>query len=393
MSGMYDFIIIGGGLAGLAAAAKAEQLGMSAFLVDAGIPQARSSLGGFAPFSGAKFSLSPAGSGIALLVGGQDALIEQYRETCLEFVELGFDEFALDEHELVGNETDVEHALAYRGYHSVLLSPNRMDSLLAAMGARLSTTVIVRARAQKIALSTDQHQVVLCDGRRVAGRSLIVAAGRLGAELLENAGVPQTKGKGIDVGVRLSFDSLEPVAHLRSLGPDAKIMADGVRTFCLNSPGKIFHYPGLGYQIPGGIVAAEDWTQANVGILCRSDDRDAALAHFALRDPAATSPIVQRGSRLNLGWNAETVDILGGVVVARLDNFVDQLAKSGLLNLPDCYDVHLPLLDWHWPVFSLPGRLETGVGGVFAAGDVSGHARGLLQAAVMGRLAVEEALR
>ncbi|ATE64007.1 hypothetical protein CMV14_06055 [Rhizorhabdus dicambivorans] len=312
----------------------------------------------------------------------------------MDFAALGFHEFALDERELAGDESDMGDALAYRSYHSVLLSPSRIDELLLAMGARLRTTDIVRDKVQKIiAPQKMARAAILSDGRRITGRSLVLAAGRLGADLLRAASVPEKRGKGIDVGVRLGFDSLEPLAPLRALGPDAKMMSSGVRTFCLNSPGQIFHYPGLGYEIPGGIVAPDGWLESNVGILCRLDDREAVLAHFARRAPLEAMPLVQQGSGTKLGWTDESIDMFTPEIVARIDQFVEQLANAGFFAPPSHYDVHLPLLDWHWPVFSLPGRLETGVEGVFAAGDVSGHARGLLQAVVMGRLAVEEALR
>jgi hypothetical protein len=235
--------------------------------------------------------------------------------------------------------------------------------------------------------------VVLEDERTFEGEALIVAAGRLGAELLSEAGVPESRGKGIDVGVRLGFDQRAPLTGLRALGPDAKFIADGVRTFCLNSPGRIFHYPGLGFQLPGGIVAASSWEEANVGILCRLDNRQEVLAQLAAAAPAGNPrALVERGRGQDLGWSPLARRTLGDSVVSRVEDFVSKLTASGLVSLPESYDVHYPLLDWHWPVFSRPDRLGTAVPGVVAAGDASGHARGLMQAAVMGVMAVEEAL-
>jgi glycine/D-amino acid oxidase-like deaminating enzyme len=269
-----------------------------------------------------------------------------------------------------------------------------MDDLLRALAGRLLETQILRETVTRLAIDEgDGFRVSLSDGREILGRRLIVAAGRLGAELLERAGIPQTTGKGIDVGIRLGFDSCEPLAGLRQLGPDAKFMAHGVRTFCLNSPGRIFHYPGLGFSLPGGIVGEADGAESNVGILLRLEDRDWVLRRLrALSRPFQRPPLCLTGNGLDLGWTEDARQILGQTVIDQIEAFVKSLSESGLVALPPRYAVHYPLFDWHWPVFSQPGRLATGVPGVFAAGDTSGHARGLLQAALMGALAVEESL-
>lgn len=390
----FDVVVVGGGLAGLMAAARAEALGATIALVDKGVPGASGGLGGFAASSGAKFSLLPAGSGLTPLVGNEGALSNQYRRTCEHFAALGFARFEVTDRQLRGEEASVGGDLTFRRYHSVLLSPAEIDALLVALSARLIRTQVIRTAPRRLDLAGGSpFRVELEQGGVVEGRRLIVAVGRLGADLLGAACVPETRGKGIDVGVRLGFDRREPLAGLRALGPDAKFMADGVRTFCLNSPGRIFHYPGLGFSLPGGIVAEPDWPEANVGILCRLSDRSAVLQSLsARRNPANSSPRRHRGRGADLGWTDTSRALVGAEVADRLDTFVAKLAASGMVELPDGYDVHYPLLDWYWPVFSLAGQLATCVPGVYAAGDASGHARGLMQAAVMGTLAAEEAL-
>ncbi|WP_339347333.1 hypothetical protein [uncultured Sphingomonas sp.] len=388
-----DLMIIGGGLAGLMAAARAEELGADAILVDFGVPGTPGGLGGFAPFSGAKFSLAPAGSGLAPVVGGHDQLIELYRSACVEFANFGLPQFDVGEAELAGEEYNAGTDLALRRYHSILLSPAEVDKLIAALSARLRRVRIIRTSVTSLDVrSGPPFSVLFADGSRATSRSLVVATGRLGADLLLEAGVPETAGKGIDVGVRLGFADTAPLAGLRAHGPDAKFMSSGVRTFCLNSPGRIFHYPGLGYSLPGGIVAEPEWQGANVGVLCRLDDRIRNLRAFAERAPPDGAALAQRGRGTDLSWTRQARRVLGEKVIERIDGFIASLVESGLLDLPRDYDVHYPLLDWHWPVFSLPGRLGTEVPGLVAAGDASGHARGLMQAAVMGRLAAQEAL-
>ena len=389
----YDVAIVGGGLAGLMAAARMEELGATVVLVDVGVPETPGGLGGFAPFSGAKFSLYPAGRGISPLVGGDAALVERYRSACLLFVALGFSQFDVTDAQLWGEELPSGHGLSHRRYHSVLLSPAEINKLLLALSGRLVRTRVIRRPATSLDVVGSPLRVRLAGGECVSATRIVVAAGRLGANLLEAAAVPQGPGKGIDVGIRLEFNEDSPVAGLRSRGPDAKFMGDDVRTFCLNSPGRIFHYPGLGFSVPGGVVAEAGWRGANVGILCRNPNRRTAIADLCRRASAAgTGPLSQTGRGGDLGWTKSSLDTLGIAVATRIDRFVSQLSESSLIALPDRYVVHYPLLDWYWPVFSLPGRLETGIAGVFAAGDASGHARGLMQAAVMGTLSAEEAL-
>ena len=91
-------------------------------------------------------------------------------------------------------------------------------------------------------------------------------------------------------------------------------------------------------------------------------------------------------------WTPASRDLLGCQTIDVIEEFLAKLTASGLVRLPHSYTVHYPLLDWHWPVFSMPNRLGTAIDGVIAAGDASGHARGLMQAAVMGTMAAEEAL-
>ena len=390
---IYDVAVVGGGLSGLMAAARVEELGATGVLIDVGVPGSAGDLGGFAPFSGAKFSLFPAGGGIGPLVGGETALIERYRSICSLFTALGFSQFEVTDAQLSGMEAQSGHGLSYRRYHSVLLSPSEIGRLLLALSARLANTVVIREAAVSLGVAGRPMYVRLAGGESVAAARIVVAAGRLGSGLLEAAGVPQGRGKGIDVGVRLEFEGGSPVAGLRARGPDAKFMADGVRTFCLNSPGRIFHYPGLGYSIPGGVVAEAGWSGANVGILCRHSDRAAVVAGLCQQAPASgDNPLSQVGQGGDLGWTAASRRTLGAATVECIDRFMSRLIESELVALPDRYAVHYPLLDWYWPVFSLPGRLATETEGVFATGDASGHARGLMQAAVMGTLSAEEAL-
>ncbi len=384
----YDVVILGGGLAGLMAASRAEQAGARAVLVNQSVAGPANKLGGFAAFSGAKFSLHPAGTGLESIVGGADALCDLYASLCRHFAASGLTQFAVSDEVVRGEERTLGADLSYRRYHSILLQPSEIERLLLFLEEQLSTTLILRSRAVAIRVNRDDvHAVMLEDGSEIRGRALVVATGRLGADLLAHAGVPESSGKGLDVGIRIEFPATAPLDAMRVQGADAKFLRDGVRTFCLNSPGRIFHYDGLGFLLPGGVVAEPGCSASNIAVLCRLPDRKAALAALSRKGPQTDRPFSFESSGSRLGWDDQSRSILPGNVMERLDQFVAGLIKQRLIDLSGPYIVHYPLFDWHWPVFSQPGTLETGVRGIWAAGDVSGHARGLMQAAAMGHLA------
>jgi hypothetical protein len=388
---ILDLAVIGGGLAGLATAKGAEAAGLKTALIDNGVPGSRGDLGGFAPFSGAKFSLFPAGSGLIPILGSSEALIQRYETACAELAELGFPQFEVSAQQLRGEEAHMSSDLDFRKYHSVVLSPSEIGTLLTRLASDLQRTQIVRAKALSVRISETSALIDIEGHASIQAKKLVLAAGRLGSDLLKAAGVQETRGKGIDIGVRLSFSDRSPLDRLRALGPDAKFISGPVRTFCLNSPGRVFHYPALGLQVPGGVVADENWPEANVGILYRTPRREEVLHRVSMRDGEQEGPLSQAGSGPDLGWNARSCRLLGEDVTAAIDDFIGALAASGLVELPRRYCVRYPLLDWHWPVFSMPGTLRTHAPGVFAAGDSSGHARGLMQAFVMGKIAAQEA--
>jgi hypothetical protein len=105
------------------------------------------------------------------------------------------------------------------------------------------------------------------------------------------------------------------------------------------------------------------------------------------------APLALIGTGTTFALDDALVDLLPSIVPERIYDFALRLAGAGLLHLPEQFTVHYPLIDWHWPVFGQPGKLQTAVEGLYAIGDLSGHARGLLQAATMGWLAAEEIIK
>lgn len=394
--GGCDVAVVGAGIAGLLAAARLRAHGASVILINTPVPRTPSGLGGFAPFSGAKFSLFPAGRGLAPLVGGEYALRQTYADVLSFLAASHVDKFQVSAEALWGNERSINPLLWFRKYHSIVLTPLEMRDLISYLRASLGNIQIISSEVRSIeANSQTSFSLAISNSPRVFAHRIVAATGRLGAGLLAKASVPETEGKGVDFGVRLEFSDDQPLKELRAEGPDAKILGNGVRTFCLNSPGKIFHYSALGVEIPGGIVADGSVQSSNVGILCRLANKREALDEFKTR----MQQLRHEGRRLsfvdsNPGFahRDSLRALLPSGVAERVHDFTNHLISAQLLDLPQQFLVHYPLIDWHWPVFAQPGRLETAIKGLYAVGDLSGHARGLLQAATMGWLAAEEAL-
>ncbi|ODT84901.1 MAG: hypothetical protein ABS69_01800 [Nitrosomonadales bacterium SCN 54-20] len=385
----YDTIIIGGGLAGLIAAKKLSEGDARALLIDDGLTPSSGRLGGFAEFSGAKFSFLPAGQGLIPLAGSYDALVHH---TDSVVAMLGLADRLQDARQ--DKQVSLGNGFSLRSYESIVLMPNEVRRLLEHLTAQLSTIDIMSTRVVSVQHESDCWTVVTVNGSSWTSRSVLFAGGRTGGDLLIQAGAEPQQGKGLDVGVRIEFADKRGLNGLRSIGPDAKILLDQVRTFCLNSPGHIFRYPFENYTIPGGIVADDSVLSANVGILYRvlekerileSTKRAILVTENACYADAASSVTTGLGDKLQMTRSA-----WGASVAEALQNFCERLGKEGLVDWTIDHRVHWPLLDWHWNVFGQPATAETTQPGLFVAGDTAGHARGLLQAAVSGWLAAME---
>lgn len=396
-----DVIILGGGLAGLLTAIKLSRANVQVTLIDNSLPEASGKLGGFASFSGAKFSLPPAGMGLLPLVGSEEALNEIIEEVLSE---LGLSQ------EATHTSSDYpifplhqsESGYTYRKYQSVLLSPDGILDLLTLLKSKLpSSCHVIRGSADDLARDGGDWMLNVSsqgqDELTITAPSLFYAAGRLSSDLLINAGATPCTGKGLDVGVRFEMLSLSGLEGLRALGADAKIIINNCRTFCLNSPGLIYRYPFKSITIPGGVVADAAVTNANVGVLLRLSDKQENLERIENRATKLYADIINASNAINHGppfgeLSSLINDLYGHEVSEEISQFCYELGRLGLINWSVPYKVHLPLIDWHWPTFSNANSHKTSLENVYAVGDSSGHARGLLQAALSGWIAAGEYL-
>lgn len=395
-----EVVIIGGGLAGIFAAIRLSKANIRCILLDDCIPEAKGVLGGFAAFSGAKFSLPPAGMGLASLVGSKERLNEKIAEV-IEYLEMGqrcpvtsFDENILD-------STELGKSVTLRRYHSILLTPTEIRRLLEKLTRKIEKEcLLIRSSCQSLSRKTTQWQVIAYSDKQsdefyISSNAVFFAGGRLSSEMLINAGAIPTTGKGLDIGIRIEAMNVTALSGLRRLGPDAKIIQGNCRTFCLNVPGLIHYYPFKNISIPGGIVADDSINRSNVGLLVRINEKNHMLQQI-INNIEEKSELLEKISYMTMssppfGQIKENISkVLGSSVTEQLQDFCQMLGKHDLIDWSLPYKIHLPLIDWHWQTFAKPNTHETSLEGVYVMGDSSGHARGLLQAAVSGWIAAEE---
>ena len=397
----FDAAVVGGGLSGLCAALHLGGVGVKTILLDSGVKADDHALGGFARFSGAKFSLPPAGMGLLPIVGSQDKFVE-YIRTVLEILGLNkkFPVTSFDT-KVHFREEEIIPGVTTRKYESIVLTPSEIGETIDRLAERVRTVATVKTGRCLGISRMDKGWVVeyvLLEEptpHSLWSESVFFAGGRTGSELLVAAGCTETNGKGLDVGVRVEFPDKDNLKKLRDLGPDAKILSGACRTFCLNVPGKIHRYNWGAISIPGGVVAEASHHAGNVGILYRHKIKGEALAdiidrvkeEFERHPPSFFS---------DHGFLADAQTIVGNAYGAQvayaIETFGELLQDLGLVNWHRPHYIHLPLLDWHWATFAMPGTFGSTARGLYVLGDSSGHARGLLQAALSGYIAAKEYL-
>lgn len=393
-----DVAVIGGGLAGIVAAIRLSQAGSSVVLIDCPLPEARGKLGGFARFSGAKFSFPPAGLGLVPVAGS----LEQLNESISQVIEiLGISACARTE----SPESDANFGgnVVFRRYHSILLPPEGVEAMLDRLTAKVAgKATVVQGKATELNREDSKWKIAVNGLSESCTHcwtvdAVFYAAGRLSEGVLLRAGAIPSDGKGLDVGVRLEFENRGAAEGLINLGADAKILRGKCRTFCLNSPGQIYRYPFRGITIAGGIVADASIQAANVGILLRVQEKERRIEDILRAGELHHKEMIVESARFRTEretWVMPEVlpSVIGVQEAAQLREFIQELSRLGLVNTRLAHRVHMPLLDWHWHTFSSEASHKTSLPNVFALGDSSGHARGLLQAAVSGWLAAQEYL-
>jgi hypothetical protein len=136
----FDVIVVGGGLGGMTAAYRLATLGKQVALVDSSLADAHGKLGGFAKFSGAKFSLLPAGQGLIPVCGSVRSL-NQATLNVLDLLGLG------ERTSLISSEVEADGELTkglfLRSYRSIVLSPTEIDQMIDRLTGLICSKVTV----------------------------------------------------------------------------------------------------------------------------------------------------------------------------------------------------------------------------------------------------------
>lgn len=396
MDTICDVAVVGGGLAGMVAAIKCAANGKKVVLIDYPVRAQDSTWGGFAPFSGAKFSLPPAGMGLSPIAGGRDKLQKVIDEI---IGLLGLNQFVRSPRQRTVSEDQLlrPNGLKLRKYESIVLTPSEIAELICGLKNRIPKDVVVkRDVCERLRRLGSIFEIRTTQSGTIRSDCAIVAAGRSMRDIILPEELKCTSGKGIDFGVRIEFANKEALKNLRDLGPDAKIIDGECRTFCLNYPGKVFRYSYRNTLIPGGIVANQDHQSSNFGILLRSPRKEEKLTSIlkaieVLGLSGKELAITEGQSGLSSSEEMLT-SIFGRETFESLRSFCQKIGESDFVDWSQTHVVHIPLLDWHWPTYAVENSLRTNLQNLWVVGDISGHARGLLQAAVSGWLAADDYL-
>ncbi len=399
MKHKFDIIVVGGGLAGLAAAAVLNEGGQLVGVVDEP-PQHGSNLGGYAPISGTKFSFPPAGSGLIAQARSPKRLSYAYRDAAARLRLTASSETPPGVEDSAKTDVDIGRGIRFRSYDCVLVSRSELEATISMIAEPIELQhMVVRGRCSSLAYSDSGWRCEVnaagCSRRVLNAESLILATGRSA----HPPGLPirsEARWRGIDIGVRLEFP-ISGLRGLRALGNDPKLLRGRVRTFCLNYPGSVFWYPVGGFMVSGGKSEEKPCGLANVGLLRRCPPEESADIVEHLVSTLGGQRNAPRFSAKVTGSLGGTVAaslsrLFGKTVVSEVGDFLVDLGSLGLVDLSEGYTVHAPLLDWHWPILGQPNSSQGDAPSLWVAGDVAGHARGLLQAATSGILAAWDCL-
>jgi uncharacterized FAD-dependent dehydrogenase len=287
---------------------------------------------------------------------------------------------------------------------------------------------LVKKEVKKI--EKNNHFILITDKEKITADFVIAAPGRAGAywlrEQAHKLGVKTDYGP-IDVGVRIEFSS-EIYEKIKDVMYDAKFRLytetydDMVRTFCTNPGGFVSKETYDSFVLVNGHAKKnEKSNNTNLSLLTRisltNPVEDTTLYGRSIAKLATTigggKPILQRYKDLRKGrrstWERikrssitpTLTDVTPGDISMALPqrivtNIIESLEKldsiiPGLAS--DSTLIYAPEIKFYDTLYTTNEHLETNLENFFVAGDASGHSRGIIYAAVTGKIAAEGVLR
>lgn len=283
----------------------------------------------------------------------------------------------------------------------------------------------LEAKVEDLIISRGKcNGVVLRGGRKILGKRVLLAPGRVGAswvdELVQKHGIKARFGP-IDVGVRVEVPSIimdpvtninrDPKFHIRSKRYD-----DFVRTFCANPHGFVVKEKYDSFiGVNGHSMHSMQSENTNFALLVRielTEPVENTTAYGKSIAELATTigggkPILQRMGDLRRGRRSRKSsleknpvrptlkDVTPGDISMALPHrvvmdIIDALEKLNEV-IPGVADdstlIYAPEIKFYAMQMEVNERMETSLGNLFVAGDGVGLSRGIVNAAATGVLA------
>jgi hypothetical protein len=290
----------------------------------------------------------------------------------------------------------------------------------------LTERITIRTEAQVADLICEQGQirgVRLADGEKIAGRFVIVAPGRVGANWMKKQADTlglKTRATSVDIGVRVELPApvlktITDITYESKLIHFSKTFDEKVRTFCMNPYGEVVTEQNDDIlTVNGHSYANKKSETTNFSILVSSaftepfDDPIAYGRYIAhLANLLGGGVIIQRLGDLIAGRRSTPARIarcltrptlpeatpgdLSFVFPYRHLLSIMEMLQALEKLAPGVYSRHTLLYGVEVKFYSnrihVSSEMETGIKNLFTVGDGAGITRGLLQASASGILA------
>lgn len=437
-----DVIIIGAGPAGLFAASELVNSGLNVSVIERGrAPRERDSItygvGGAGAFSDGKLNLTPK-------IGGSPSSFQRSEnelEPYIEEVDQTFAQFGGESSYSGESTSDLKELKKKAGKYGIQFIPGRQRH----MGTKKVREVInnfyrhlrdagvefvLDTKVEQLAYESDRFVVTTDSDSDYHAPFLIAAPGRPGAywlrEQAQQLGIESKYGP-IDVGIRVEFPAeiYEPIEKIMY---DAKFRLrtetydDMVRTFCTNPRGYVVTESYEDFALVNGHAENEEKSEStNFALLSRveltnpvEDTTEYGRSIASLANTIGSGkPILQRLKDLQYGQRSTTdrisrvpfeptlEDHTPGDVSMALPDRVTVNLTEGLEKLNNIIEgltadntlIYAPEIKFYDTKYDVNKNLETERDGFYVAGDASGHSRGIVYAAITGKIAAEDVVQ
>lgn len=415
---LVDVCIVGGGPAGLAAAAACQQKGISAIVLEQGgslksrdrhkPEEIGSGVGGAGLFSDGKFSFFPSATRLWRLRPKVE-LIEAYDwlVSLLEEHQLCAPPFPIEIEEGSPNKDAIRLCcFTSKHYPSFYVPLSTRYALIESLGRAAVTNLYTCCRVYAISWTSSQC-IIRCrfkngsnrDGLTISARALIFATGRLGPLFLETILSPaDLVFRRLEVGVRIEQPARDFFLRENSALDPKLIIAPArrelqYRTFCCCRDGEVVAVRIDDLVSVSGRADIAPSGRSNVGFNVRITSEPLAIEVWndlkdrlvreacPVREPLGD--FLQNARGPSAGVRAILGERLGGHLAAGLRHLMSQIGEGAFTKSI----LHAPALEGVPRYPSVSDSLRIGGAPIWVVGDAAGLFRGLTAALVSGYFA------